>query len=364
MVWLYNARICAIIAVVMVHVANRVVESSDTGSEYWWVGNIYGAMIRWCVPVFIMISGALLLEPSKEQDLPTFYKRRVSRVLVPLLFWAAFFTVWKYVKGTMAGDEFSTRELVAMAFRVPYYHLWFLYTILGLYLFTPFLRKVVAHCTRGQILFLVCAGFLLSAVNRAYDSLYLGGKSSHFFWFLRFYWSLSYIPYFLMGHVIRHSKWSLSKPTASAAIGVSVAATALGYYYGRLGGNAAAGEYFYEFLSITVIPMSIGFMYLHKSARRPIFIGKAFTKRLSALTFGIYLMHPLLLVIIGYVGCGPTSFHPAVAIPVVVAIACCAGGVAVWAMSKVPYIRAVVGFMTVSSQSSGRRAGGVSTPKG
>src|SRR3989304_5868153 len=86
MIWLDNARISAIFAVVLLHVAYGVVIENDIGTNYWWFANIFDSSARWCVPVFVMISGALLLDSSKNEDSLTFYKKRLSRILLPVLF--------------------------------------------------------------------------------------------------------------------------------------------------------------------------------------------------------------------------------------------------------------------------------------
>ena len=145
-VWLDNSRIVAVFAVILLHTAGIVVNESDLGSEYWWIGNLYDSLVRWCVPVFLMVSGALLLDPNKDEDLGTFYIKRASRILVPVLFWSAFFLLWAIVKGNLASlADLSARLLSGK----PHYHMWFLYMIVPLYLFAPFFRKIVANSNCG-----------------------------------------------------------------------------------------------------------------------------------------------------------------------------------------------------------------------
>ncbi|WP_273975049.1 acyltransferase family protein, partial [Serratia ureilytica] len=55
--WFNNARVIAILAVVLLHVSSRVVMWSELGSNDWWYANLYDSLVRWCVPVFVMISG-------------------------------------------------------------------------------------------------------------------------------------------------------------------------------------------------------------------------------------------------------------------------------------------------------------------
>ena len=61
-------RVIAILGVIWLHVSGEVVTASpNPGDEEWWVGNVADAFSRWCVPLFVMASGALLL-PQRADD--------------------------------------------------------------------------------------------------------------------------------------------------------------------------------------------------------------------------------------------------------------------------------------------------------
>ena len=172
MVWLDNSRIFAIYSVIVLHVAADVVLGNDVGSEYWWYGNLIDSIVRWCVPVFVMISGALLLDPHKNESLLIFYKKRLSKILLPILFWSVFYLSWASLKNILHGNEPTALELIKKLLSGrPYYHMWFLYMILSLYLFTPFFRKIISHSTRKEIILLVFIMFLFAGVNYIYRKL-------------------------------------------------------------------------------------------------------------------------------------------------------------------------------------------------
>jgi len=90
-------RIISIFAVVVLHVsAPFVVNIHTNGIETWWVGNIMDSSTRWCVPILIMISGKLMLGNEKEIELRDFLKKRLLKVLIPLLAWSFIYMVWSY----------------------------------------------------------------------------------------------------------------------------------------------------------------------------------------------------------------------------------------------------------------------------
>lgn len=115
--WLNNARIIAILAVVLLHVSSRVITWSELGSNDWWYANLYDSLVRWCVPVFVMISGALLLAPEKAEPLGVFYKKRASRILSPLVFWSLFYMLWDFSRNMLKGDPKSIQEIFLLCFR-------------------------------------------------------------------------------------------------------------------------------------------------------------------------------------------------------------------------------------------------------
>lgn len=115
--WFNNARVIAILAVVLLHVSSRVVMWSELGSNDWWYANLYDSLVRWCVPVFVMISGALLLSPEKAEPLGLFYKKRASRILFPLVFWSLFYMLWDFLRNLLKGESKSIQEIFLLCYR-------------------------------------------------------------------------------------------------------------------------------------------------------------------------------------------------------------------------------------------------------
>jgi surface polysaccharide O-acyltransferase-like enzyme len=129
------ARLTACFMVVVLHVAGTNFYSFG---EKWWATNFYDSLVRCSIPIFLMISGALLLTREKRVDV--FFKKRYARIFPPLLFWSLFYIAWNVYSGTSYGGGMGW---VKEIFRGPVaYHLWYLYAILGIYLFTPFLNKI------------------------------------------------------------------------------------------------------------------------------------------------------------------------------------------------------------------------------
>lgn len=335
-VWLDNARIIAIFGVVVLHLSARVMLKHPMGSMFWWVGNIGDSIARWSVPVFVMISGALLLDPTKEEGILVFYKKRAARILLPMAAWTLFYLLWPYLQQRVGWDELSVAALAKkVAFGRPYYHMWFLYMIAGLYLFTPFIRKIVKYSSRKELVFLVWLMFALAVIRDADLSF----RPIRYQLFLTMF--LPYMPYFMLGYLISTTDLNPSKHILLAAAATLVTLTCLGYFAVKQRFPSSSVSYFYNNLGVTVIPMSMSVILLLKKVDKPIF-GNRLTAKVSALTMGVYLVHPAVIEILGRMGLHSTSFHPALAVPVVAIVVVGVSFFLVWMIRKGTFVRRFV----------------------
>jgi len=85
-------RIVSIMGVVLIHITTTVVTSSGTVDFGSWTTALFlNSYSRWPTLVFIMVSGYLLLNSSKVGNVKEFYKRRLDKILIPLVFWFTFY---------------------------------------------------------------------------------------------------------------------------------------------------------------------------------------------------------------------------------------------------------------------------------
>lgn len=277
-----TARWMAALAVVLLHCAAFPLTSvSDYGSNDWEWANVYDAASRWCVPVFVMISGALLLNPEKREAFTSFYQRRALRIAPAIVFWSVFYLLWGALMYHLDGVPMDAAAWLRKASSgEPYYHLWYLYMLVGLYLFAPYLRALYQRCSQRQRMAAVLAIFVLAMMQTVHREL----NSSGYGFFLT--WFLPYISYFIAGRMMFDGQLLLPMPglilcltIALTAVGASVLSTPEGL-----------NGYFYDTFSLTVPLMSLAVFQLILNARS--------LPRLTALaplTFGIYLAHPVFL---------------------------------------------------------------------
>ena len=334
MIWLDAARVFSIAAVVVLHVAGSVVVLTDFGSPGWWFANVYRAMVSWCVPVVVMVSGALLLDDRKRESIADFYKKRAARIIPPIVFWSAVYIVWNH-RASISGIRVAD-VVESLARGWPHYHMWFIFMLVCLYLFVPFLRILVSHSRRGDLWLLTALMFFFSGVNEAYR--FTGENQAGLFT----NWFLSYLPYFLCGHLIRTGKSPLPSP-GWLAIGfvAALVATAVGcFVLGRAKG-LDWGMYFYGYFSISVVPMSMMVMYWFKSLDANGW-NMQWVKALAPSAFGVYLVHPIVLESFRGHVFKPENHWPFASVPLLSVLVCGISLMVAAVFVKVPVLKRVV----------------------
>ena len=158
-------RVFATIAVIVLHLAGSQMGAVSVSSPAWRVFNVYDALVRWCVPVFVMLSGMFMLDPHKGLPTTKLFFHNALRILICLVFWGGIYAVGEYM---LAGGRFTLWGLwgaILNAFRGnTHYHLWFLYMILGLYLVTPILRAFCRGASRGDFHYFFVIAFLFASL--------------------------------------------------------------------------------------------------------------------------------------------------------------------------------------------------------
>ncbi|MBC8143292.1 MAG: acyltransferase family protein [Armatimonadetes bacterium] len=291
-------RALGTLAVVMIHVAGGGVALFDTGGDRaaWWVYNVADSACRWAVPVFVMLSGALLLDPAKTHEgTGRFYRKRLARIAPPLFFWSAFY-LWLrwFLPGHIPFPATPEQALKTFLFANPYYHLYFLFVMITVYVFTPALRRITGSSDTATVRGYAFVALLFACGDTLVRSRYAFPSNV-------FAMGVPYLGYFLLGYSLRNGA-TMNRTRWLCGVGLvaSVAVTAIGTAWTMSHWHGAMRQYLYNFFSPTACVMAVcvfallaGATYTSPIARtlRPV------TRLLSDTSFGVYLVHPLLLLL-------------------------------------------------------------------
>lgn len=194
-------RIAAIVAVVLIHVAGLSYGRIEGGGAAWTLAAFLTFSTKWAVPVFVMVSGVLLLRPPADRSPQRFYRRRLARIGIPLVVWhVVYIGLFAVVLGTPSWPRIAARVLTGE----PFTALYFFWLILGLYVVTPLLWPLVASLSRTALTLTAAALTALPAVDlvtrRVVSRLGTDISATDPTLFTQF---LPYVGFYLLGYALR-----------------------------------------------------------------------------------------------------------------------------------------------------------------
>lgn len=301
-VFLDYLRVLACFTVIMVHAceffyvgANGCSIANDT--DRFWVSLIDSAF-RPAVPLFVMTSSYLLL-PLKVSG-AAFFKRRFTRILIPFIIWSVLYATVPVLYGDMTVEQMKESLInLLWNFNMSSGHLWFVYMLIGVYMFMPILSPWLQQASkRGEQAVLAVWAF---TTFHHFLGQYTGGWYGECFWneFHTFWYFSGYIGYLVLAHYIRtYIDWSLKK---SLLIGITTfvvgyAYTGFSFYHRSLEiTDLGILEIPWRFCTPNVALMTFGiFIVLKKITFNKEWLYKPI-RTISQLSYGMYLMHIFIL---------------------------------------------------------------------
>lgn len=325
-VWADVIRLAAILMVIGIHCSDpfNVSPEARSNPEYNLWGSIYGAFLRPCVPLFVMLTGMLLL-PVK-QDIDAFYKKRMLRIIVPFIVWSLLYNLFPWLSGVFGLDssilsvmfpyagespsqtfESCLHNILLIPFNFNTYTipLWYIYMLIGLYLYMPFFSAWMKQATEKHIRIFLLLWFvsLFLPYCREYITDYIGGTCAWNDFGILYYFS-GFSGYLLLGYYLKNKNKLPTKQT----LFLSLICLAAGYaitYCGFRDMTAQQGiterqmELFFLYCSPQVCLMTVAW---YLAIQKITIKSEVVVSALSNITrcgLGIYMIH-YFIVGIGY----------------------------------------------------------------
>ncbi|KJY81640.1 membrane protein [Vibrio galatheae] len=185
-------RCVAAVAVIAIHVLAPYRHELGTIPVMEWATAVgVNSVTRWAVPVFILITGALMLSDKRPFDAKYYVKRRLGKVLLPFIIWSLFYAFLSGWSASGFDGALSLQVLAGSLSHETYYHLGFFYYFIPLYFVIPFFQLVVKQYGDSAL-------YAFVAIWLATTLLYLlriDGPWSHELWLYSGYLPLGYLLY-------------------------------------------------------------------------------------------------------------------------------------------------------------------------
>lgn len=315
--WVDLLRVIACFLVVFSHCCDPFVASFDIDRSTFLTGVLSGSFVRPCVPLFVMMTGVLLF--PVRIGMGDFYKKRIGRIIVPLIFWSialpliylAYMSIVTTQSPSIVQDTYTPEntwnKIYTFIFNFNYdtTPLWYLYMLLGLYFIIPILNAWLNQASQRDVkLFLLIWGItlLLPYIKMAAPVLGYKGNYGNMGLFGvcdwndygTFYYVSGFIGYLVLAHYL--VKYPLTwgwKKLLSICIPmflVGYAITSIGFIITQehFPGNYAYLEIVWYFAGINVFMMTFPVFVIVQKLK---VASSPALSRLASMTFGIYLCH-------------------------------------------------------------------------
>ncbi len=285
-------RILSIIGVILMHVTYGRLYGSPTDSGQWTAVALLNGAAHFGVPVFVMISGALFLNPEREMNLKRLWTHTILRLAVVLLVWNVFYGV----KDFMAYNASPRYLLWEIVDGRP--HLWFLPMIMGLYAITPLLLCWLKNAAPAEVRYILWLFFGFCIVWETLIAVIPFDIVSYADKYRQIPLVCGYAGYYILGYYVIHV--GLREKTRKALIAAGAAGLILGQaalvLFGRITGEVRIE--LVDSYSVFTFFYALGLFLWITGDGKPVTGEGGFARFLSHVgqdTFGVYLCHIALL---------------------------------------------------------------------
>lgn len=342
-VYLDFLRVVACVLVVTAHVSASFIQEIPVESMNFKVMNSFDCFGILGVPLFVMVSGALMLSEQYEENIRKLYGKKLLRLAGLYMFWLLFYNTFTFIQGGVALNFENVKQeiLLDTLLGKGIYHLWFLPMLISLYLITPFIRAFTADLKKC-LLFLGLYFFFGSLIPTAllFEFPYRTIVASLYDRFDN-YLFMGYLGYYVLGHVLHEFLPKLKGKLLVGIGGIGLLSFGIEVYVCNL--YSERGEKLSTILNNPLLltaflsAAALFILVKHLSYR-----GEKLWKWLGRYTLGIYLLHPLLLGLALNLGWSTLFAPAAVSIPLSVVLMTVLTFIPVYLLSKIPGVRKLI----------------------
>ena len=281
-------RVFATFAVIILHVSAQNWYSTDVNGYDWQIFNFYDSIVRWGVPVFVMISGSLFL----NRDIPfkKIYTKYILRMVIAYIVWSAIYAL-------------STPGNIKIQFLKGHYHMWFIPMIIGLYICIPIIKTIVEddNITKYFIILAFIFAFAIPEIKTLANDFGNDFIVNHIKIFnthisnMHMNIVLGFTIYFILGYYINKITLTRKQISIIYILGIlGFISTILLDSAVALKTQAACGNYYGNFnvnILFEALFVFTWFKYKEYNNKRI----NSLIQKLSKYSFGAYLVHALII---------------------------------------------------------------------
>ena len=321
-------RLLACFGVIVLHVSGVNMPVLAFGGMPWQVTNLFNGLVRFSVPVFFMISGALHI--ARPVSIGKMYGKYILKVFSAYVFWSIFYALAKCV--------FIHRGLSVLpeVLLEGQYHLWYLPYLLGLYAVTPILQKAAEDRALLKYIMLVC--FIRSvAVPLLLELPVIGEILSGLTKTIPLSFFSDSLLYYILGYWLAAEELTENKRKGICAAGAAGLLMSVFFTAWQSVGTGKLAESFYSSGHILIVLASAAVFVLFKY-NSPLSRFRHKGINYAPMLFGVYLIHDLFLKVFQLAGQEYLQRWPLFMIPIVSVLIFFFSCLASAALNRIPFL--------------------------
>lgn len=322
-------RIFSAFAVVVIHVVSSSVtnHAGDISNIVVNMMDIVHIYMNWSVPMFFMITGYIFIGLKKNCEISNM-KKYIIRFLVALFIFGFCYAMLErvYIERTInlsiliesIGDIFTGNL---------WDHMWYVYEIIGIYLILPIVKPFVEQSNKN-LYYATIVTFIFNILLPTLTEIIN----------VSFAFTVPLVKYmfyiFVGGMIAKTNLTNTRKCVFFSVIGILVSVFFVYIFYNN-DINCS-----YNSVAICVLAVSIFFAFSFLFSD---YIEKCFVKELTNLTWGIYLIHPLIInILIKILKINPLNYLAVVSIPTTCISVFVISGIIVWVLRKIIILKNIL----------------------
>ena len=329
-------RIVAALMVILIHLSADNWLSYSYDSNEWFVCHFFDSLGRSAVPLFVMISGMFLLRPDKPLTGQMLWQKYCKRILLIFVCWSAFYAAAFYIVWPIYCGQPACWNVAWQMLWKGHYHLWYCKMLLGLYLLMPFLKKITMDKKLTEY-FLILTAICTVIIPVLPFKVVKGFMSDTFFYF-----TLGFVGYFVLGYYLKTVTISARYRVMIYLAGIGgLLFTIFGSLYKAYAVGLPYGYYDPQLPNVVCMTIAIFVLFQYHANN----FARKFSRWISTIsgcTLGIYLLHPVVMVILQKFGIGVTMCALYFSIPLVTIVTFLLSFGITWCMKKIPVLRQLV----------------------
>ncbi|GEM_PF-4883368 len=335
-------KIVSALMVILIHLMSIKWYVLDISDPNLMVLNILNALARVSVPMFVMISGAMLLGDQKHYTYAQLFKKYILRILVVYVVWSMIYAIISILPEITLYSGFELiKQFIYRTIQGPV-HFWYLIMLVGLYLIIPFVNAIIKDRKLEEAFILIAIIFI---ILKSLKEVVVIDTIELYLLYLNFNFTVGYVVYFVLGHYIKSYTLSKLLKTIIYVLGVASFVFTFVMTWIFILDSKAVYDGFFGYLRPNILFSSIAMFVMLKDVLENLKLSEKvnrWIRFLSEHNFGVFISHLVFVNVVGQLGLMDANVPYLILLPLLTLLVYGLSVMTTFVIRKIPFLKGVV----------------------